>query len=171
MLLNDVVATASTVAATSSRLAKVEALADLLRRLSPEDVAPTVGFLVGRARQGRVGVGYRTVSGLMGEPATTPSLTVADLDRLLDDLLAATGTGSAALRQDTLRTLGQRATADEQLFVTRVLIGEMRTGALEGVLVDAVAKASDVAVATVRRAVMLSGDLGETARLALTGAP
>ena len=169
MLLSEVVATAATVTATSSRLAKVEALADLLRRLPTEEVAPTVGFLIGRARQGRVGVGYRTVSGLMGEPAETPSLTVADLDHLLDDLLAATGTGSAALRQDTLRTLGRRATADEQLFVTRVLIGEMRTGALEGVLVDAVAKASEVPVATVRRAVMLSGDLGETARLALTG--
>ena len=169
MLLSEVVATASTVAATSSRLAKVEALADLLRRLPPEEVAPTVGFLIGRARQGRVGVGYRTVSGLMGEPAETPSLTVADLDHLLDDLLAATGTGSAALRQDTLKSLGRRATADEQQFVTRVLIGEMRTGALEGVLVDAVAKASEVPVAAVRRAVMLSGDLGETARLALTG--
>ena len=169
MLLSEVVATAATVTATSSRLAKVEALADLLRRLPPEEVAPTVGFLIGRARQGRVGVGYRTVSGLMGEPAEAPSLTVADLDHLLDDLLAATGTGSAALRQDTLQTLGRRATADEQQFVTRVLIGEMRTGALEGVLVDAVAKASEVPGATVRRAVMLSGDLGETARLALTG--
>src|SRR3954469_1780623 len=169
MLLSEVVATAAAVTATSSRLAKVEALAELLRRLPPEEVAPTVGFLVGRARQGRVGVGYRTVSALMGEPAETPSLTVADLDRLLDDLLAATGTGSAALRQGTLRTLGQHATADEQSFVTRVLIGEMRTGALEGVLLDAVAKAADVPGAVVRRAAMLSGDLGQTPPLALTG--
>jgi ATP-dependent DNA ligase I len=169
MLLSEVVTTASAVAATSSRLAKVEALADLLRRLEPDEVPPTVGFLIGRARQGRVGVGYRTVSGLMGEPAEEPSLTVHDLDRLLDDLLATTGAGSAALRQGTLRTLGQRATADEQLFVTRVLVGEMRTGALEGVLLDAIAKAADVPAATVRRAAMLSGDLGQTARTALTG--
>ena len=116
-----------------------------------------------------VGVGETGTPLAPGEPAEAPSLTVADLDHLLDDLLAATGTVSAALRQDTLQTLGRRATADEQQFVTRVLIGEMRTGALEGVLVDAVAKASEVPGATVRRAVMLSGDLGETARLALTG--
>ena len=169
MLLSEVVATAGTVAATSSRLAKVDALADLLRRLPADEIAPTVGFLVGRARQGRVGVGYRTVWALMGEPAATPSLTVANLDRLLDQLLATTGAGSAAIRSDSLRALGQRATADEQSFVTRVLIGEMRTGALEGVLLDAVARAADVPGTVVRRAAMLSGDLGETARTALTG--
>jgi DNA ligase 1 len=169
MLLSEVVATAGTVAATSSRLAKVDALADLLRRLPPDEIVPTVGFLVGRARQGRVGVGYRTVWALMGEPAPTPSLTVADLDRLLDQLLATTGAGSAAIRSDWLRALGQRATSDEQSFVTRVLIGEMRTGALEGVLLDAVAQAANVPAPLVRRAAMLSGDLGRTARTALTG--
>jgi DNA ligase-1 len=169
MLLSEVVATAGTVAATSSRLAKVDALADLMRRLPADEIAPTVGFLVGRARQGRVGVGYRTVWALMGKPASTPSLTVGDLDQLLDQLLATTGAGSAAIRSDSLRALGQRATADEQSFVTRVLIGEMRTGALEGVLLDAVAKAADVSAPLVRRAAMLSGDLGQTARLALTG--
>ncbi len=168
VLLADVVETAERVTATSSRLAKTEALADLLRRLSPEEVAPAVGFLVGRARQGRVGVGYRTVSSLLGEPAVEPSLTVHDVDALLDELLATTGSGAAALRSETMRAMGARATAAEQSFVTRVLIGEMRTGALEGVLVDAVAQAADLPVATVRRAVMLSGDLGGTARIALT---
>jgi DNA ligase-1 len=168
VLLAEVVETAERVTATASRLAKTTALADLLRRLAPEEVAPAVGFLVGRARQGRVGVGYRTVSSLMGAPADEPTLTVHDLDALLDALLATTGSGSAALRSGSLRDLGARATAGEQSFVTRVLIGEMRTGALEGVLVEAVAKASEVPVATVRRAVMLSGDLGATARIALT---
>ncbi len=168
MLLAEVVETAERVTATSSRLAKTEALADLLRRLDPDEVAPAVGFLVGRARQGRVGVGYRTVASLMGEPAAEPSLTVHDLDALLDELLATTGSGSAALRSESLRGVGARATEAEQSFVTRVLIGEMRTGALEGVLVDAVAKAAEIPTATVRRAVMLSGDLGATARTALT---
>ncbi|MEO3936520.1 ATP-dependent DNA ligase [Dermatophilaceae bacterium Soc4.6] len=169
MLLHQVVDTAAVVAATRSRLAKVEALADLLRRLAPEEIAPTVGFLVGRARQGRVGVGWRGLSAVMGEPADEPTLTVADVDALLETLLATSGSGSGSARTATLRAVTARATTAEQDFIGRVLLGEMRTGALEGVLVDAVARAADVPGDVVRRAVMLSGDLGQTARLALTG--
>ncbi|GAA1884551.1 ATP-dependent DNA ligase [Lapillicoccus jejuensis] len=171
MLLKELVDTAATVAATRSRLTKVEALADLLRRLPADEIAPAVGFLVGRARQGRVGVGWRQLSSVMGEPADAPTLTVADLDALLDRLLTTAGSGSAALRSTALRDLTSRATADEQDFVGRVLIGEMRTGALEGVLLDAVARAADAPGDAVRRAAMLTGDLGETARLALVDGP
>ncbi|WP_431245731.1 ATP-dependent DNA ligase [Leifsonia xyli] len=169
MLLDTLVTTAETVASTRSRLAKVDALAGLLSRLEPDEIAPAVGFLVGKARQGRVGVGWRGLSGAMGEPATEPSLTVDDLDALLDSLAALSGSGSAGERTRTLREFTARATAREQDFVARVLLGEMRTGALEGVLMDAVARASDRSGESVRRAAMLSGDLGETARLALTG--
>ncbi len=168
MLLNDVVQTAAAVAATSSRLAKVAELSALLRRVPTDDIAPTVGFLVGRVRQGRVGVGYRTVSALMGDPADQASITVADLDRLLDLLLATEGVGSSTARTDALRAIARRATAEEQAFITRVLLGEMRTGALEGILVDGIASAAAVPTASVRRAVMLSGDLGGTAQTALT---
>ncbi|MDQ2757118.1 MAG: ATP-dependent DNA ligase [Actinomycetota bacterium] len=169
MLLHEVVATAATVSSTRSRLAKVDALAGLLRRLPEDEVASAVGFLVGKARQGRVGVGWRGLSSVMGEPADEPTLTVPDLDGLLDTLLATSGSGSAAARTASLRAVASRATAAEQDFIGRVLLGEMRTGALEGVLVDAVARAADVPGDVVRRAVMLSGDLGETARLALVG--
>ena len=169
MLLREVVDAATAVAATRSRLVKVSVLAQLLRRLEPDEIAPAVGFLVGRARQGRVGVGWRGLSSVMGEPAVTASLTVADVDTLLDRLLGVSGAGSVATRSGELHAITSRATASEQDFLGRVLLGQMRTGALEGVLVDAIASASDVFVAAVRRAVMLSGDLGETARLALTG--
>ncbi len=169
MLLREIVDAASAVASTRSRLAKVSVLAELLRRLDPDEIAPAVGFLVGRARQGRVGVGWRGLSSVMGEPAGESSLTVADVDALLDRLLVVSGAGSAAARSGELRSITSRATAQEQDFIGRVLLGEMRTGALEGVLVDAIAAAADRPVAAVRRAVMLSGDLGQTARLALTG--
>ncbi|MDR6971774.1 ATP-dependent DNA ligase [Leifsonia shinshuensis] len=169
MLLDALVTTAETVASTRSRLAKVDALAALLGGLAPEEIAPAVGFLVGKARQGRVGVGWRGLSGAMGDPSAEPSLTVDDLDALLDRLAALSGTGSAAERTRVLQEFSSRATAREQDFVTRVLLGEMRTGALEGVLTDAIARASDRSGDVVRRAAMLSGDLGETARLALTG--
>jgi len=169
VLLDDLVTTAATVSSTRSRLAKVDALAHLLRRLDAADIAPAVGFLVGKARQGRVGVGWRGISGATGEPAAEPTLTIAEFDALFDRLAATTGTGSDAERTRVLRDLFSRATAGEQDFIGRVLLGDVRTGALEGVLMDAVAAASDRAGDVVRRAAMLSGDLGETARLALTG--
>ncbi len=105
----------------------------------------------------------------MGEPAAEPTLTVLDLDALLVELAALGGEGSARDRSSALRDFAGRATAGEQDLLTRVLLGEMRTGALEGVLIDAVARAADRPGTSVRRAAMLTGDLGETAVIALTG--
>ncbi|WP_255767976.1 ATP-dependent DNA ligase [Pseudarthrobacter sulfonivorans] len=169
MLLNELVKTSDAVAATRSRLAKVEALADLLRRLEPGDVAAAVGMLAAKPRQGRVGIGWRGMTAAMGEPAGEPGLTVADLDAALDNLHATAGAGSAAERAATLRTLTAAATDREQAFIAGVLLGELRTGALEGVLTDAIARAAGKPVDSVRRAAMLSGDLGGTALLAITG--
>jgi DNA ligase-1 len=168
MLLEELVITAEAVASTRSRLAKVDALAALLTRLEPAEIAPAVGFLVGKARQGRVGVGWRGLASAMGPAVSIPSLTVSDLDELLDRLATASGRGSANERSRELREFSERATEREQEFLGRVLLGEMRTGALEGVLMDAVARAADRAGDSVRRAAMLSGDLGETALVALT---
>jgi DNA ligase 1 len=169
VLLDELVATTEAVTATRSRLAKVDALASLLGRLAPDEIAPAVGFLVGKPRQGRVGVGWRGLSSMLGPPAETPSITVTELDELLERLAAASGSGSVTARAADLRELTSRATEREQDFVKRVILGEMRTGALEGVLTDAIARAADRPGEVVRRAAMLSGDLGETARLALTG--
>jgi DNA ligase-1 len=169
VLLDDVVGTAETVSSTRSRLAKIDALALILRRLEPEDIAPAVGFLIGKARQGRVGVGWRGISVATGNPADAPSITIAEFDALFDRLAATSGSGSEAERARTLGDLMSRATAREQDFIARVLLGDVRTGALEGVLTDAIAAASGRKGESVRRAAMLSGDLGETARLALTG--
>jgi DNA ligase-1 len=169
VLLETVVTTLDAVAATRSRLAKVDALAGLLGALAPEEIAPAVGILVGKPRQGRVGVGWRGVSAVMGQPADEPTLTVLDLDTLLEELAALGGTGSASGRSTALRDFAARATASEQDLLGRVLLGEMRTGALEGVLIDAVALAADRPGPSVRRAAMLTGDLGETAVIALTG--
>ncbi|MBX7445247.1 MULTISPECIES: ATP-dependent DNA ligase [unclassified Arthrobacter] len=169
MLLDELVKTAEAVAATRSRLAKVGALAELLRRVEPAEIPTAVGLLTAKPRQGRVGVGWRGLAAVKGEPATEPSLTVGDLDDALDRLLALAGAGSATERAAILRALMAAATGREQAFIAGVLLGEMRTGALEGVLTDAVARAADRPGDAVRRAAMLSGDLGGTALLALTG--
>ncbi|QEV99477.1 ATP-dependent DNA ligase [Microbacterium caowuchunii] len=168
MLLAAVVDAAETVGATSSRLAKTAALAALLRELAPEEIEPAVGFLVARPRQGRIGVGWRGLAALETSHARVPSLTVLDADAALAGLAAVAGSGAAALRRSELIALSERATPREWDFLSRVVRGELRTGALEGVLVEAIAKAADRDIAVVRRAAMLSGDLGETARIALT---
>jgi DNA ligase-1 len=169
MLLHELVATTDAVAATSSRLAKIDALATLLSGLDADEIAPAIGFLVAKPRQGRIGVGWRGVAALDVSHATGPTLTVLDVDAALERLAAASGSGSAATRRTELDDLARRATVGEWDFVTRVILGELRTGALEGVLLDAVARASGQPAPTVRRAAMLSGDLGETARIALSG--
>lgn len=167
MLLAELVRTAEAVAATSARNGKVVLLADLLARLEPEEVAPAVGFLAGDPRQGRIGVGWSTLAGIGASPARRPSVTVSDLERVMALVLATTGPGSAEARAGLLAGLLGRATASEQDFVRRLLVGELRQGALEGVVTDAVARAATVPGVLVRRAMMLCGDLGRTAEIAL----
>jgi DNA ligase-1 len=169
MMLSELVATTDEVAATSSRLAKIDALARLLERAEPDEVVPLVGLLLASPRQGRLGVGWRTLTSLDVTHTTAAVLTITDVDRMLDALAAASGSGSAAARHDLLADLAARATVAEWDLLARAMLGEMRTGALSGVLFDAMARASGRPVASVRRAAMLAGDLGETARLALTG--
>ncbi len=110
VLLVALVDTADAVASTRSRLAKVDALARLLGTLEPDEIAPAVGFLVDKPRQGRVGVGWRGIAGAMGTPAAASTLTVADLDALLDRLAAASGAGSTGDRSRELREFTERAT-------------------------------------------------------------
>ena len=168
MLLSEVVTAAEAVAATSSRLAKIAVLADLLRGLDAEELAPAMGFLTARPRQGRLGVGWRSLTALETAHAGEPTLTILDVDAALTRLAAADGPGSVAARRGELVGLSERATAAEWDFVARVMLGELRTGALEGVLLDAIARAADRDASAVRRAAMLSGDLGATALIALT---
>ena len=169
MLLADVLAVSAAVTATRSRTAKADAIAQLLRRTDADEVEPVTAWLAGEPRQGRLGVGWRTLSRLAGEPASAPSLTVAGVDATLTDLAAIAGTGAAARRDATVGALLSAATADEQQFLLRLVTGELRQGALEGVVLDAVATAAGVPVASVRRAFMLSGRLPETAATALAG--
>jgi DNA ligase-1 len=169
VLLNELVTATGEVAATSSRLAKVSVLASLLRELDADEIGPAIGFLTATPRQGRLGVGWRSLMGLEVAHAGEPTLTVLDVDASLSRLAAADGAGSVLARRSELDALAGAATADEWDFLARVMIGELRTGALEGVLLDAIAKGSEREAPVVRRAAMLSGDLGATARIALTG--
>lgn len=170
MKLAELVTTTDRVGATSSRLAKIDALAELLTRADTSELPIVVGLLLAAPRQGRLGVGWRGLSAIEIAHSDESTLTVGDVDDSLDALASTSGSGSAAGRTGILIDLGSRATAAEWDFLVRAMLGELRTGALSGVLLDAIARAADRPAALVRRAAMLSGDLGETARIALAGA-
>jgi len=168
MLLHDLVATSTDVADASSRLAKIGRLADLLRRLTPDEIEIAIGFLSGEPRQGRIGVGGAAIWQTKDTtPAETPTLDLHDVDEAFTQIAAVKGAGSAAARQQRLRDLFKRTTRPEQDFIARLLFGELRQGALEGILVEAVARASAVSAASVRRAMMMAGTLAPVARSAL----
>ena len=168
MLLNDLVDTSTAVANASGRLGKIGLLAELLRRLAPEEIEIAIGFLSGEPRQGRIGIGGATIGTAKDvSPADTPRLTLHDVDESFTQIGAVKGSGSAATRLGRLRDLLGRATRAEQDFIVRLLFGELRQGALEAVLVEAVAKASNVTSAAMRRAVMMAGTLAPVARAAL----
>jgi DNA ligase-1 len=169
VLLSEVVATSTAVGATRSRKEKAAAIAAVLHAAATGEVEPVTAWLAGETRQGRVGTGWRTLAGLDAPPAAAPALTVTRVDATLDALAGTTGTGSSARRAELLAGLFGAATAEEQRFLVRLLGGELRHGALEGVMLDAVAAAAQVPAPVVRRAFMLSGRLPETARLALEG--
>ncbi len=169
MLLADVVVTSAAVGATRARTAKSAELARLLAAAAPAEVRPVTAWLAGDTLQGRVGVGWRRLSTSRGEPAPTASLAVLDVDAALEELAAVQGAGSDARREALLGGLLGAATEDEQHFLVRLLTGELRQGALEGVMLDAVAGAAAVPAPVLRRAFMLSGSLPDVAATALAG--
>ncbi len=168
MHLNDVVESSRLIADTSARLEKVEVLATMLRRLQPQEVPIAVAFLTGEPRQGRIGIGPAKIRAAFPDAsAVEPSLTILDVDAGLEQIASVSGPGSAAARARLLHELLARGTREEQEFVTRLILGELRQGALEGVMVEAIAKAADIPASIVRRAFMFSGFLPEVATAAL----
>jgi DNA ligase-1 len=168
MLLHDLVATSAAVGATASRLEKIAQLADLLRRLAQDEVPVAIGFLTGWPRQGRIGIGWATIGAARPQnAATVPAVELLEVDALLDRLKAVSGKQSNAEKRRLLAELLSRCTAAEQDFLAMLAIGEVRQGALEGVLTEAVAQAANAPPAQVRRAVMLAGDLGAVATAVL----
>ncbi|BCJ44854.1 putative DNA ligase [Actinoplanes ianthinogenes] len=164
----DIAATSAAVSATGGRKAKIELLADALRRLEPDEVAAGSAYLAGELRQRQTGVGY---AGLRNRPAPAlePTLTVAGVDAAIAEIATVSGAGSQARRRELLGALFGAATEDEQRLLVGLFGGELRQGAQAGLLAEAVAAAAQVPVAAVRRALLLSGDLKQVAVAALSG--
>jgi len=159
------------VGASPGRTAKTAALAGLLARAAPDEIAPAVAFLSGRLTQRQIGVGWAQLRD-PPPPAATAGLTVAEVDAAFGAIGALAGPGSQAARRAALGALLARADPDEQGFLVRLLRGEPAQGALAGVMAVAVARAAGVPPTVLQRALTLYGDLGAVARIALSdGAP
>ncbi|MDF2966375.1 MAG: ATP-dependent ligase [Nocardioidaceae bacterium] len=165
MLLSDLVATSAAVSSTRSRTAKRDLLAAALRQCDADEIEVVVAYLSGEVRQRRTGVGWRSLAEKV-PPAPDATLTVLEVDAALDRLAALAGAGSQAERRAAVAGLFGRATTPEQAFLRGLLTGELRQGALDGVVLDALAPALGVPAAEVRRAAMLLGSTAAAAGLA-----
>ncbi|WP_064441995.1 ATP-dependent DNA ligase [Hoyosella altamirensis] len=172
MLLSQVLTVSRAVAATRSRREKVRVLSELLATTDPRDVETVVAWLSGELSSGRIGVGWRTIEDTRTAAAAEPTLTVAGVARFLDEIASESGPGSVARRRELLTELFAAATENEQQFIVQLISGDLRQGALEGVMTEAIAAAAHVPHGVVRRAFMVAGRLPLTAAVALrSGAP
>ena len=167
MLLARVVEASHRITATSKRREKTDILAALLRQLNAEEVETCVAFLSGTIQQGRVGIGFATLSHATVDASDIPTLELRDVNCTLDQIAETQGPGSEMRKRQLLVQLLGKATRDEQHFLTRLLAGELRQGALEGIMVEGLAKASGISVERIRRAAMLAGSAVSIARAAL----
>lgn len=172
MRLQELVDTSNAVAEVRGRLEKTARLADLLKRLHADEICMAVAFLMGSLPQGRIGLGWSTITKARSTRAAEhPSLQIRDVDEVFSHISRTSGSGSAKVRGQLLADLFQRATAAEQDFLVRLLAGELRQGAVEGVLAEAIAKAADTTPGIIRHAAMMCGDLAEVAHTVLVAGP
>jgi DNA ligase-1 len=166
MLLRELVDASAAVREATARNSKIERLAELLRHAGPAETPAVVAWLSGELTQRQIGVGWATLRDHPA-PVAEPALTVAEVEAAFDRIGALSGAGSQAARRAAVQELLGRATEAEQRFLTALLLGDIGQGALAGVMTDAVANAAGVPKADVRRALMLRGDLGAVATVAL----
>ena len=169
MRLYDIVTTSRNVRETNARSDKIRHLAACLRHAEPDDLETAVALLSGEPRQGRIGLGPATLRAAMPpDAAPAPELTLAEVDETLGRIAQTSGAGSATDRARLIGQLFTRATKDEQDFLLRAVLGELRQGAVEGLMVEAIAQAAELPINEIRRALMVCGDLRAVATAALT---
>ena len=167
-LLADLTAASKRVSETASRLEKTRELAQALRAVEPDEIPIAIAYLSGETCQGKLGASYASLQDARSAPAGTPSLQLREVDAAFEALTRIKGKGSARQRTQLLRGLLARATPEEQDFLVRLIVGELRQGALRGLMLEAIAAAAQLPAADVRRAAMSAGGLSEVARAALT---
>jgi DNA ligase-1 len=168
MLLARLVEVSTAVAATGSRLAKRDLIASLLKEAQGDELDIAASYLSGTLRQRRTGVGWRGLAEAP-EPAASPSVELAEVDATLDDLGTLSGSGSTLARREAVSSLFGRLTSAEQDYLRNLITGNVRQGALDSVMLDAIAQAAEIPVKAVRRAAMFSAPTGPIATAAMAG--
>jgi DNA ligase-1 len=169
MRLAELVETSHKVASTTARLDKMELLASLLRKAAPHEIEITTAYISGSPLEGRLGLGGASLVAARDiPPAVEPTLDLADVNEAFAAIRASSGPGAGKARAAALGTLLSRATSPEQNFLIRLIGGDLRQGALEGLLLDALARAAGIPAERIRRAAMVAGGLPPVARVALT---
>ncbi len=168
MKLHDLVQLTGRIRATPRKNEKITLIADFLKQTAGSETALCALYLTGTLPQGRIGVGGRSI-GIALSVASAPdsSLTLQEVDACFQRMADDKGAGSAGRKMAALQGLLQRADPDERRFLADLLMGELRQGALEGLVLEATAKAADLPPSEVRQAMMFSGKIGEVARVAL----
>ena len=171
MRLAEVASTWAALRTTRSRKKKVAWLTELMAGTTDDALERVVAWLSGELRQGRIGVGYAAAYGAVKQAAAAeaPSLECEGVESRFDEIQGISGAGSKNRRHEALVDLLQRCTEAEQHFLVGLLTGELRQGALKGLMVDALAAANEVPKPAVRRAAMLAGDLRVVALAARQG--
>jgi DNA ligase 1 len=168
MLLAEVVEASRRMTETTKRLEKTRLLSELLTHLSPDEIEIVVAYLAGMTPQGKIGIGYATLRAGAATPASSVALGILDVDRALESISKTQGRGAEGRRRELLHGLMSQATEAEQRFLTSLLMGELRQGALEGIMLEALAQASRLPADRIRRAVMMAGDIAAVAKSVLT---
>ncbi|MDX6324935.1 MAG: ligase 1, partial [Nocardioidaceae bacterium] len=168
MLLSELVEASAEITATSSRKLKTDVVARVLRAATDDEVAIVAAYLAGTPRQRRTGLGWRGLE-VLPPAVDDPSLTIVEVDALLERLGSVSGAGSRAARARLVEELFGRATAAEQAFLRALVFENLRQGAQDSVLLDGIARAAGVPPPAVRRAAMFSPSSGEVAAAALGG--
>ena len=171
MLLADIESCSSRTATTRSRLKKREILSEMLARVRGDDVPIVVNYLSGELPQGRIGLGpaiVRRVLDGLSDAGAGGTLLLRRVHEQFDRIAAVEGKGANARREALLTELMLEGSEPERQFLVRLIMGELRQGALEAVLLEAIADAAEVGIRAVRRAAMLSADPAAVARAAFS---
>jgi len=167
MNLSDLLAVSTAVSGTRSRLKKREYLSDGLKRAGTDEIRLVVSYLAGVLPQGKLGVGYALLRDIAVEAPEEPaSHELSDIDAAFTRIAETAGKGSKERRRAELEALFANCSIEERDFLQRLILGELRQGALEAVLVDALADATGLPPSDLRRAVMLEADPAVVAEVA-----
>lgn len=162
---------------TAKRGEKVRMIADFLKSLRPDEVAPAVllitGYVFPESEEKVLNIGFRSLTKLSEKSGQVPlfnkPLTILQVRDYFERMAKASGKGSREVKERLLSTLLNNASPLEAKYIVKNIFGEMQIGAAEGLVLEAIAKASGSSVEEVRRASMLLGNLGEVAEVALKG--